>query len=461
MRLVTSSGLIVPLAIGLGFGISCGGGGGSSDTESLPADIDKYEVLKCRDRDTDDVRYFCVKVGDCPGINYAGLCAHNWFGPATPPGMPTHEDPKFYNRFNPFEGDGFAVWTREECGSSCTSIGDGPEPEPGSSIPACEEPYTGACHGDPPGGSSSTTEMNPTGTPTEGTTTELNPTSTTGTTGGELKTWVCTTQAHQICQDRCGSASWADDEHCWKPDSNAAPCVTAFNETDAKDACDCLCAKQNDVYLNGCPEAQSCPPGAVCNVLESMNCDVQPVEWNPMNIACLLPIPDAIDDVLPCSSNNYKVFDASFSVILADGTTTAAVGVSGYLRYTVSGCGGGTCNFRVDVLSLPAETLYGSYLQGSTVGNYVLEKLRVDMTAPLEGTWIHGRETIVFNGNEFWADAKLTNMSLDSNAMTVLSPLTFGTNQVVGSLDTAMSVLTLNFAFEVPGGMATMSLTTH
>ena len=98
-----------------------------------------------------------------------------------------------------------------------------------------------------------------------------------------------------------------------------------------------------------------------------------------------------------------------------------------------------------------------------TTGVYNLEDLHVQMDGSLGGIYSQSSNSITFPAGNFTASGNVASASLNSVTLPLMVPgqrLELSTNQVVGSLSSSMR-LTLNFTFTVPGGTASVSLTTR
>ena len=406
---------------------------------------------------------FCIESGACTA-DPAVYCAYNVDGPNAP--LDAWEK---YTAGGDAYGGGFAFWQGwcyETCpgpdGNHASGVYAGKRPSPSCGPEEVPYPYDGACSPEDDTGTPTT------GTPTEGT---GDPTSETGddTDGGDtdtdgpfVETWLCSQFAAENCQTRTGNGINVDDEHCWS--TSATPptgrCVTAATAADAASGCECLCTMTNSSLTGGCETPGVCevtPPGLDCSIPYPDS----PVPL-PSGYACEQGIYDAGIAAAMCP-NNFKLFDASAALVLASSpsTNTAVAGIVGYLSYTVSNCNSTACDFSVDILVSPANDISGVYTQGTAVaGSYSIEDLSFEMMGRLEGVWRPSRGTITFGNDHFWATATMTGLTLD-NAPLPASPLRFGTDQIVGRLSTRSPVLSLNFAFDVPGGTATFSLSTR
>lgn len=273
--------------------------------------------------------------------------------------------------------------------------------------------------------------------------------------------WVCSPLAETNCQTRSGAGLGASDPACWQPDTDnvaLSECVMATGYMAAVTACQCLCDNR-DEQLTG-----ECNTENICEVETHLDCVLTdlaeaPVRLSeyPNDFACSTEVNAAV----ACPAN-YKLFDATISVVLADGTSAVATGLVGYLDYSISGCADGTCAFEMPLLMLPHHDISGFYVQGTNTGTYSLENLYLQMESPLSGFYNQSRQTITFPTAGFTVSGNITNISLDSVAMPVLtSPgqrLPFSTSQVVGS-STITSPLSLNLTFPIPGGTVWASLT--
>jgi hypothetical protein len=165
---------------------------------------------------------------------------------------------------------------------------------------------------------------------------------------------------------------------------------------------------------------------------------------------------DPVTMIYECRDSN--LFNASISLVLNDGTSTAVTGIIGSLVYTTSGCAGGVCEFELTALSFPPREIAGVYTQGTTTttGTYSIDDANLQMIGSLTGTWYQSRGTITFPLDSFWAKASMSGVTLNNESLPYW-PLTFGTSQVVGNLS-ATSPLSLNLTFEVPGGTASVSV---
>lgn len=380
---------------------------------------------------------FCVKTGACTATAEV-LCAYNVYGSEAEA-----------DRFTPSEM-GFAQWDGE-CNESCPAnavAGKLAYPSCGVDEPV-PYPYHGACEAEAEG-----TTGDPTGGP--------DPTSggsgDSDTDGPNMEIWLCSEQAHENCQDRSGNGVNATDDHCWSTSATTSQCVEAATQAAAEAACECLCTITNDNFTDACNS-----PG-VCTVSAPLDCEVPysdaPKLLSSTSHACngIFKLSESALDNCP---NNFKLFDATASLVLADGTSSFASGIVGSIHHSVSNCSAGECDFSVDILVIPAWDLSGVYLQGTTIaGSYSIEDLGIKMLGSLEGTWHQSRGTVTFSSDPFWAEATMTSVTLDNSPLPN-SPLTFGTNQVVGNFDSSTSVLSLNFTFDVPGGTASLSLATR
>lgn len=446
------SHVLLPGLLGIGMS-ACGDSGtttGTSATSGPTLGPFDARVLWCGWKEPGnpgwtEERKFCIKLGACTSY-LSQLCAYNIDG-----------DENAYAKYTPQgpDGEGYAQWDGE-CNESC------PEGvEAGRATPSCEgvdpapyDPYVyGACQ--PPQG---TTGEPTTGAPTTGESTTGDDSAGTDSDGPNVEVWVCSELAHENCQERSGEGILATDDHCWTPSINASRCVYAATKAEAVAGCECVCDIRDKILEDACDS-----PG-VCEVDEYLDCTVPyPDEPKPLGVSThvcegkTLPWDFSQGECL----NNLKIFDASASLVLAGGISTSVTGIVGYLHYTVSGCSGGSCNLELDVLEVPATDITNVYLQGSTLGGtYALEDIAVSMKNSLEATWWSSRQTVTFGGDPFYAGATMTTITVDSLAIPA-GPVTIGTNQIVGNLDPATSVLTLNFSFAVPGGTASLSLTTR
>lgn len=260
------------------------------------------------------------------------------------------------------------------------------------------------------------------------------------------------------CRTRSGEGINADDKHCWSTSADTASCVFAASLEEAEAGCNCLCSITDEVLSDACNT-----PGT-CTVVSGLDCEApypdSPTPLALTNMLCNGKPMIAASAAAMCP-NNYQLFDASATLALADGTSTAITNVVGYLSYTVENCADDACDLTVSVLEIPTLDLSGVYFQGTTVaGSYAFDDLAVRMKGTLVGTWTPSRETVTFGGDPFWAAATMSALSVDSFALPA-EPITFGTNQIVGNLTPAKLEFTLNFSFPVPGGRASLSLSTR
>jgi hypothetical protein len=451
-RLSYVSHALLPGLLGVSMSGCGGGGGGTTASTGTPTYDNPLDarVLWCGWKEPGNPGFthgkkFCITTGACTSPPSA-LCAYNVDGTES-----TYEK---YTADGP-DGEGFAQWDGL-CNEECPS-----EVEAGRATPYCEgvdpSPYDpnvyGAC--EPP---EETTGGPTTGATTTSETTTGDDSAGTDSDGPYIEVWLCSESAHENCQDRSGSGILATDDQCWSTSMTTSRCVNAATEAEAEAACECLCDIQDSIYSNACDS-----PG-VCQVDAHFDC-AAPYPDNPKPLGLTTHLCEGNilnwDAAAGMCPGNFKPFNASASLILADGTSTAVTGIAGYLHYTVSGCSGDTCDFELDVLEIPAADMTGVYVQAGTVGGtYALEDIALHMKDSVEGTWWSPRQTVTFNGNRFWAKATMTAVSVDSVAIPA-GPVTIGTTQVVGDLDPTTSVLTLNFSFAVPGGTASLALTTY
>lgn len=243
-------------------------------------------------------------------------------------------------------------------------------------------------------------------------------------------------------------------------------CVFAANFMDALAACQCRCENVDAVFSDSCDS-----PG-VCEVTQHLDCTLTDEDEKPVpayssgteNWGCY-SIYNAEEVQCPSPIN---LFDASVSVLLADGTSTTVSGLVGYLSYSISGCSGGVCDFEMPVLTLPTTAVSGVYLQRLTTGTYQLNELFMQMEGTLSGTYNQARGNITFPTGTFTVSGTLASALLDSVALPLLPSgerLSLSTDQIVGSSAPTMSStpnpLNLNLYFDVPGGTASVSLTSR
>ena len=278
------------------------------------------------------------------------------------------------------------------------------------------------------------------------------------TDGVGVELWRCSEHAHTNCQVRTDN----DVTACWAVEASPqrAQCVTAATIADAKSACECLCEKEDNVLTDGCDS-----PG-FCEVTQHLDFEV-PYPDSPMPVLVANePVEcdataDASAAIAACSqSGGAKLFDATATLVLNDGTSANLPGIVGYINYAASGCVNNVCDLDVDILGVRLHNVNGVYLQGTTTGSYGIDDLRFQMRGSMNGSWYQTRGTVVFPTSTFVGVATPSTVSLDN---TVVSPdqVIFSTDQIVGSLASTTSPLTLNLTFDLLYGTATFSLTTR
>lgn len=284
------------------------------------------------------------------------------------------------------------------------------------------------------------------------------------TDGPLVETWVCSPISDANCQQRTGSGLGASDPACWQPTTipPSSECVTASDYAGAVAACQCLCEHTDDILTDGCNNSS-------CQVTTHLDCTLTnpgetpvPVLAHSGEYGCTTQV----DEAVACPST-IKIFDASISVILADGTSAANSGIVGYLDYSISACANGSCAFDMPLLMLPHRDMSGYYVQVTstsvTTGTYSLDDLHLQMNGSLSGVYNQSSNSITLPTGSFTASGNVTSASLNSVPLPLMLPgerLELSTSQVVGSLSST-SHLTLNFTFAVPGGTAAVSLTTR
>ena len=297
----------------------------------------------------------------------------------------------------------------------------------------------------------------------------------TPTTGNEVDTegpveevWICSPSAGTNCQTRTGSGLEADAEHCWQPVTTpraSSECVQAANYADALAACQCLCGNTNATMTDACDTPN------VCEVTVPLDCTLTDPGETPVLLLENL-------DTLQCTSVWYapqvscpttiKLFSATVSVVLAGNTYSTVSGLEGYLDYSISSCSSGTCAFDLSMFSIPHRNVAGYFVQvlttGVTTGAFSLEDLYLQMDGTMSGSYQQSSGNVTFPTATFSASGNIAGGAINNVTLPLTAGderLTLSTTQVVGSLPTTTSPLSLNFTFTVPGGTASVSLTTH
>lgn len=325
--------------------------------------------------------------------------------------------------------------------------------------PPCVCVYAGEadpaiCDNDSTPGAEDTGQPPTTGIPTTG---ENDTGGESDTDGPLLEIWRCSESAHTNCQVRTNN----DDSACWAVTATPqrAQCVRAATYADAEGACECLCQTENNILVDGCDNP------AFCTVTQPLDCTV-PYPDSPAPVAAVDEYfeCDATVDAQPAinscaNSGGVKLFDASATLVLSDGTSATLSGIVGHLSYVTSGCVSNVCNFDVELLGIRLRNATGTYVQGVTTGTFGIDDLHLQMGGSLSGSWYQTRGTVVFPNDVFFGLATISTVSIDS--FDTSPPQTmFSTDQVVGSLSTTGS-LSLNFTFNFSYGTATLALTTR
>lgn len=146
-------------------------------------------------------------------------------------------------------------------------------------------------------------------------------------------------------------------------------------------------------------------------------------------------------------------------LILSSGGSTSTTTIIGYIGYDVSGCGGGTCDVTIDACEVRATDLAGTvYGFSGPIASYTVDDYDMHLTQIAQGTLTQSTGVITF-GEPFVGLLTAEDYSINSTPLGPWETMQYVT-QITGSLNPANNVLTLNFTFNLSGGVVTMTIET-
>ncbi len=286
------------------------------------------------------------------------------------------------------------------------------------------------------------------------------------TGGGSADQYICTI----FSQTKCVEYNYEEDpllenyNYCWVdpnyPDTYQ-PCVWAVDTTDARNQCEDLCDKaKTDAEMDIATFNANNPTELLEVVGSPIDCvlDDSPSGDEPAVLA--YPYECAPPQQALVAWGGVTVlepFSSMAGLILSSGGSTSTTTIIGYIGYDVSSCGGGTCNVTIDAFEVRATDLAGTVFGvAGPIASYTVDGYDMHLTQIAQGTLTQSTGVITF-AEPFVGLLTAEDYSINSTPIGPWETMQYVT-QITGSLNPANDVLTLNYTYNLRGGVFTLRM---